>query len=144
MKKWLKNIYLALIIIFFYLPIIYVVIFSFNSSKSLSNFTGFSLQWYEKMFSNRTMLESIYYTVLVAVIATVISTIFGTISAIGLSKQSRGIKELVKQINNLPMLNPDIVTAISLMLFFSILSIQSGFFTLLLSHIILKIILMNM
>ena len=136
MKKWIKNIYLALIIIFFYLPIIYVVIFSFNSSKSLSSFTGFSLQWYEKMFSNRTMLESIYYTVLVAVIATVVSTIFGTISAIGLSKQSRGIKELVKQINNLPMLNPDIVTAISLMLFFSILSIQSGFFTLLLSHII--------
>ena len=136
MKKWLKNIYLVLIIIFFYLPIIYVVIFSFNSSKSLSNFTGFSLQWYEKMFSNRTMLESIYYTVLVAVIATVVSTIFGTISAIGLSKQSRAVKELVKQINNLPMLNPDIVTAISLMLFFSILSIQSGFFTLLLAHII--------
>ena len=136
MKKWLKNIYLALIIIFFYLPIIYVVIFSFNSSKSLSSFTGFSLQWYEKMFSNRTMLESIYYTVLIAVIATVVSTIFGTISAIGLSKQSRAVKELVKQVNNLPMLNPDIVTAISLMLFFSILSIQSGFFTLLLSHII--------
>ena len=136
MKKWLKNIYLALIIIFFYLPIIYVIIFSFNSSKSLSNFTGFSLQWYEKMFSNRTMLESIYYTVIIAVIATVVSTIFGTISAIGLSKQSRAVKELVKQINNLPMLNPDIVTAISLMLFFSILSIQSGFFTLLLSHII--------
>ena len=136
MKKWVKNIYLILIIIFFYLPIIYVVIFSFNSSKSLSSFTGFSLQWYEKMFASRTMLESIYYTVLIAVIATVISTIFGTISAIGLSKQSRGIKELVKQINNLPMLNPDIVTAISLMLFFSILSIQSGFFTLLLSHII--------
>ena len=136
MKKWVKNIYLALIIIFFYLPIIYVVVFSFNASKSLSNFTGFSLQWYEKMFSNRTMLESIYYTVLVAVIATVVSTIFGTISAIGLSKQSRAVKELVKQINNLPMLNPDIVTAISLMLFFSILSIQSGFFTLLLSHII--------
>ena len=136
MKKWVKNIYLALMIIFFYLPIIYVVIFSFNSSKSLSNFTGFSLQWYEKMFANRTMLESIYYTVIIAVIATVVSTIFGTISAIGLSKQSRAVKELVKQINNLPMLNPDIVTAISLMLFFSILSIQSGFFTLLLSHII--------
>ena len=136
MKKWVKNIYLILIIFFFYLPIIYVVVFSFNASKSLSNFTGFSLQWYEKMFSNRTMLESIYYTVLVAVIATVVSTIFGTISAIGLSKQSRAVKELVKQINNLPMLNPDIVTAISLMLFFSILSIQSGFFTLLLAHII--------
>lgn len=136
MKKFFKYFYLSLIIIFFYLPIIYVVVFSFNESRSLSTFTGFSLQWYEKMFSNRTMLESIYYTVLIAVIATVVSTIFGTISAIGLSKQNRVIKEIVKQVNNLPMLNPDIVTAISLMLFFSILSIKTGFFTLLLSHII--------
>ena len=136
MKKFIKNTYLGLILFFFYLPIIYVIVFSFNQSRSLSNFTGFSLQWYEKMFSNRTMLESIYYTVLIAVIATVVSTIFGTISAIGLSKQNRAIKEVVKQVNNLPMLNPDIVTAISLMLFFSILSIKTGFFTLLLSHII--------
>lgn len=136
MKKFIKNTYLGLILFFFYLPILYVIVFSFNQSRSLSNFTGFSLQWYEKMFSNRTMLESIYYTVLIAVIATVVSTIFGTISAIGLSKQNRAIKEVVKQVNNLPMLNPDIVTAISLMLFFSILSIKTGFFTLLLSHII--------
>ena len=136
MKKWVKNIYLILIVLFFYLPILYVVVFSFNDSRSLSSFTGFSLQWYEKMFSSRTMLESIYYTVLIAVIATVVATIFGTISAIGLSKQNKVIKELVKQVNNLPMLNPDIVTAISLMLFFSILSIKTGFFTLLLSHII--------
>ena len=136
MKKAFKYIYLSLIIIFFYLPIAYVVLFSFNESRSLSSFTGFSLQWYEKMFSNRTMLESIYYTVLIAVIATIVSTIFGTISAIGLSKQTKVIKEIVKQVNNLPMLNPDIVTAISLMMFFSILSIKSGFFTLLLSHII--------
>ena len=138
MKK--KNIfsrfYLVLILAFFYLPIVYVVLFSFNSTKSLSKFTGFSLQWYEKMFASRTMLESIYYTVVVAVLATIISTVVGTIASIGLSKSRKVIKEVVTQVNNLPMLNPDIVTAIGLMLFFSTLNIPAGFGTLLLAHII--------
>ena len=134
MKK--KNIfsrfYLVLILAFFYLPIVYVVLFSFNSTKSLSKFTGFSLQWYEKMFASRTMLESIYYTIVVAVLATIISTVVGTIASIGLSKSRKVIKEVVTQVNNLPMLNPDIV----LMLFFSTLNIPAGFGTLLLAHII--------
>jgi len=81
-------------------------------------------------------MESIYYTALIAIIATVVSTIAGTIVAIGLSKSSRLIKETVTQINNLPMLNPDIVTAIGLMMFFSTLNIPTGFGTLLLAHII--------
>lgn len=138
MKK--KNIfqkaYLGLILLFFYLPIAYVVFFSFNESKSLTTFTGFSLKWYEKMFASRPMMESVYYSLLVAVIATVISTIVGTIVAIGLSKSNKIIQEIVTQVNNLPMLNPDIVTAIGLMLFFSTLNIPTGFTTLLLAHII--------
>lgn len=138
MKKKItfSKIYLILIMAFFYLPILYVVLFSFNESKSLTNFTGFSLRWYQKMFDTRAMMESIYYSVLIAVIATVVSTIVGTIVAIGLSKSSRLIRQLVTQINNLPMLNPDIVTAIGLMLLFSTLSIPTGFGTLLLAHII--------
>jgi len=135
-KNSFQKIYLALILAFFYLPIVYVILFSFNESRSLTNFTGFSLQWYEKMFSTRAMMESIYYTALIAIIATVVSTIAGTIVAIGLSKSSRLIKETVTQINNLPMLNPDIVTAIGLMMFFSTLNIPTGFGTLLLAHII--------
>lgn len=135
-KKIFSKIYLALIILFFYLPIIYVVVFSFNESKSLTNFTGFSLKWYEKMFENRTMMESIYYTVIIAIIATVVSTIVGTITAIGLSKSKRLIKESVNQVNNLPMLNPEIVTAIGLMLFFTSINMEFGFVTLLLAHII--------
>lgn len=131
-----KKIYLFFILLFFYAPIVYVVIFSFNSSKSLTNFTGFSLQWYEKMFNTRSMMESVYYSVLVAVIATVVSTIVGTIAAIGLSKSNRLVRELVTQINNLPMLNPDIVTAISMMLFFSTFAIPTGFGTLLIAHIV--------
>lgn len=72
-------------ILFFYLPIVFMIVFSFNSSKSLTHFTGFSLQWYTKMLQNTPMMESLYITILVAVIATVISTLIGTISAIGLS-----------------------------------------------------------
>ena len=121
---------------FFYLPIVYVVLFSFNASRSLTNFTGFSLQWYQKMFATREMMESIYYSTIIAVIATIVSTIVGTIVAIGLSKSSRLVKEVVTQVNNLPMLNPDIVTAIGFMLFFSTLNIPTGFGTLLLAHIV--------
>ncbi len=130
-----EKIYLILILFFFYLPIFYVVFFSFNSSKSLTRFTGFSLQWYEKMFSNRTIMEAIGYTVACAVIATIVSTIVGTITAIGLSKSNRIVREMVSQVNNLPMLNPDIVTAIGFMLFFTSLRIQTGFTTMVLAHI---------
>ncbi|MBR3356420.1 MAG: ABC transporter permease [Solobacterium sp.] len=134
-KGIFSKIYFALIMVFFYLPIIYVVFFSFNSSKSLTKFTGFSLKWYEAMFANRSIMEAIYYTVLCAVIATIVSTIVGTITAIGLSKNRRVIRELVTQVNNLPMLNPEIVTAIGLMLFFTSLRIKTGFMTMLLAHI---------
>ena len=135
-RSWFSKLYLVLIMAFFYLPIVYVVLFSFNASRSLTNFTGFSLQWYQKMFATREMMESIYYSTIIAVIATVVSTIVGTIVAIGLSKSSRLIKEVVTQVNNLPMLNPDIVTAIDFMLFFSTLNIPTGFDTLLLAHIV--------
>ena len=131
-----NKIYLFAIIAFFYLPIVYVVLFSFNESKSLTNFTGFSLKWYEKMFATRAMMESIYYSTIIAIIATIVSTIVGTIVAIGLSKSSYVIKQVVTQVNNLPMLNPDIVTAIGLMLLFSTLNIPTGFGTILLAHII--------
>ena len=135
-KKWFSKFYIGLVLAVFYLPIAYVVLFSFNSSRSLTNFTGFSLQWYERMFATREMMESIYYSILIAVIATVVSTVVGTIVAIGLSKSNRLIKEVVTQVNNLPMLNPDIVTAIGFMLFFSTLNIPTGFGTLLLAHIV--------
>lgn len=135
-RSWFSKLYLVLIMAFFYLPIVYVVLFSFNASRSLTNFTGFSLQWYQKMFATREMMESIYYSTIIAVIATIVSTVVGTIVAIGLSKSSRLVKEVVTQVNNLPMLNPDIVTAIGFMLFFSTLNIPTGFGTLLLAHIV--------
>lgn len=130
-----SKLLIGLVMFFFYLPIIYTVIFSFNSSKSLSKFSGFSLQWYEKLFNNSDMMDSIFYTIVIAVLATVISTIVGTITAIGLSKSNRILRGIVEQVNDLPIMNPDIVTAIGLLMFFSSLAIKKGFISLLLAHI---------
>ncbi|MCF0109724.1 MAG: ABC transporter permease [Erysipelotrichaceae bacterium] len=134
--KFIRNAYIWLIMAFFYLPILYVMVFSFNESKSLTNFTGFSLKWYQKMFENRPIMEAIYYTVVIAVIATIVSTIFGTITAIGLSKSNRIVRDVVLQINDIPMMNPEIVTAIGFMLLFTSMHIEKGFVTLLLAHIV--------
>jgi len=134
--KVFSRIYLAIIVLFLYAPIIYVMIFSFNADKSLTKFGGFSLRWYQKMFETRTIMEAIYYTVVIAVLATIISTIVGTITAIGLSKSKKIVKELVTQANSLPMLNPDIVTAVGFMLLFATFKITTGFMTLLIAHIV--------
>lgn len=134
-RKILPKIYMGLLIIFFYAPIIYTVIFSFNDSKSLTNFTGFSLQWYEKMFNDRVMVESIFTTIIIAVLATIFSTIIGTIASIGLSKSNKIVKAIVEQVNDLPIMNPEIVTAIGLLMFFTALNIEKGFGTLLIAHI---------
>ena len=133
--KFLRRLYILAVMIFFYLPIIYTVVFSFNSSKSLSTFSGFSLQWYEKMFHNKDMLNSIFYTIAIAVLATLVSTFVGTLTAIGLSKSGRILKAAVEQVNDMPIMNPDIVTGIGLLMFFSTLAVKKGFMTLLLSHI---------
>ena len=127
--------YLILVLAFIYLPILYVMVFSFNDSKSMIAFEGFSLRWYEAMFANREMLESIYYTVVVALIATAVSTVVGTVAAIGLSKAKPLVRTIVLELNNLPVLNPDIVTAISLMLLFLSARVERSIVTLILAHI---------
>jgi spermidine/putrescine transport system permease protein len=134
-NKILSKVYMGLLIFFFYAPIIYIVVFSFNESRSLTKFTGFSMQWYEKMFSDRIMVESILNTVLIAVLATIISTIVGTITAIGLSSSKKIVKSVVAQISDMPIMNPEIVTAIGLLMFFTALNVKKGFLTLLIAHI---------
>ena len=130
-----SKIILILTMLFFYLPILYIIVFSFNDSRSLTKFSGFSLRWYEKMFADSTMMEAVLYTVIIALIATVVSTVVGTITAIGLSKSRKVVQKMVERINDLPVMNPDIVTAISLLMFFSVLTVKKGFGTLLLAHI---------
>ena len=130
-----SKIILTLTMLFFYLPILYIIIFSFNDSRSLTKFGGFSLRWYEKMFADSTMMEAVLYTVIIAVIATVAATVVGTITAIGLSKSRKVVQKMVERVNDLPVMNPDIVTAISLLMFFSVLTVKKGFGTLLIAHI---------
>lgn len=134
-KKPVGTIFMVLLMLFFYLPIIYIVVFSFNSSSSLTKFGGFSLRWYDKMFGDSVMMESVFYTIIIAILATAISTVVGTITAIGLSKSRPILKKVVEQINNFPVMNPDIVTAIGLLMFFSALGVKKGFVTMLLAHV---------
>ena len=138
MKKFNRNfsrVLMILVMIFFYLPIIYMIVFSFNDGKSLTNFTGFSLRWYAHMLESRDMMEALYTTFGVALIATAVSTVVGTISAIGLSKSKKVVRDLMEQVNNLPLMNPEIVTAIGFMLLFITFQIEKGFVTMLLAHI---------
>ena len=130
-----SKLYVVLCLAFFYLPILVTMIFSFNSSKSLTRFTGFSLRWYGELINNMEISKAVYVSVTVAILATVISTVLGTITAIGLSKSRKVLKEMVLTINNFPILNPEIVTAIGLMLLFSSLGMTKGYLTMLLAHI---------
>ncbi len=134
-KRSFGKILMVLTLIFFYLPIVYMVIFSFNSGKSLTGFSGFSLRWYRHMMESHTMMESLYTTFSIALIATAISTVVGTISAIGLSKSKKIVQNLMEQVNNLPMMNPEIVTAIGFMLLFITFRVEKGYVTMLLAHI---------
>ena len=134
-KKVFGKVGMALLLVFFYAPILFMIVFSFNSSKSLTHFTGFSLCWYEAMLKNHGMMESLYVTIVIALFATVISTIVGTITAIGLSKSKKVLRAFVSQVNDFPIMNPEIVTAIGLMLLFITFQIEKGFVTLLLAHV---------
>ena len=134
-KSFISRFYVVLCLAFFYLPILVMIIFSFNSSKSLTKFSGFSLKWYGQLIQNQEVMQAVYVSVTIAILATVISTILGTLTAIGLSRSRKIIKDLLLNINNIPILNPEIVTAIGLMLLFSSVGMQKGYLTMLLAHI---------
>ncbi len=135
LAKLSKGLYVTLCFAFFYIPIFVTMLFSFNSSKSLTKFTGFSLKWYTELIKNSEIMSAVWVSVSIAVIATAISTVLGTITAIGLSKNRKLIREWITNVNNLPIMNPEIVTAIGLMLLFSAMKIEKGYLTMLLAHI---------
>lgn len=134
-KSFFTRFYVVLCLAFFYLPILVTMIFSFNSSKSLTKFTGFSLRWYNELVQNVEVYKAVYVSLSIAIIATVISTVLGTVTAIGLSRNRKVIREVVLNVNNVPILNPEIVTAIGLMLLFSSIGMRKGYITMLLAHI---------
>lgn len=130
-----SSLWIVLALIFLYLPLVIMAIFSFNDSKSLSSWAGFSLRWYQELFANQQMIDAIIISVSIAILSTVISTILGTITAIGVSRSKPILRKTLLQINNIPIMNPEIVTGISLMLLFSFVKMDKGYLTLLIAHI---------
>lgn len=138
MKK-LSKIYLALIFLFLYAPIFVLIVFSFNTTKSRTVFEGFTFDWYIKLFNNELILTSLRNTIIIAAIASVFSTILGTLASVGFSRMGKIPRSIAMNVNNVPIINPEIVTGVSLMLLFSFfaarMNFEFGFVTLLLAHI---------
>lgn len=138
-RKGLSKFYTFLILLFLYAPIIVLIVFSFNNSKSRGTWSGFTLRWYVELFKDEEVLRSLYNTILIAIISSLLSTIIGTFAALGIH-QMRGLKKTaILNLNYLPVLNPDIVTAVSLMALYRFLRLDFGFLTMLLSHMAFSI-----
>ncbi len=135
-KKYLSKIYMLILFIFLYAPIIVLAVYSFNESKSRGNWTGFSLKWYIELLHDRDIKAALYYTVAIAIISAVISTVLGTAASIGINSMRGKMKAVILNINYLPVVNPDIVTGISLMILYISFNIALGFKTVLISHIV--------
>ena len=131
---WTK-LYIALCFAFLYLPILVTTVFSFNSSKSLTKFTGFSIRWYEKLIQDQSIISAVYVSLSIAIIATAIATVFGTLTAIGISRNRRVVRDAILNINNIPIVSPDIVIAIGLMILFTAFKAPRGYVTMLVSHV---------
>ena len=113
-SSFIKRFYLLIIFVFLYTPIVTLMVFSFNDSKSMGQWKGFTLRWYQELMQNDRILLALKTTLLIAVIASVVATIIGTFAAIGIHKMRGFKKKALLNINYLPVLNPDIVTGISI------------------------------
>ncbi|MBR6581372.1 MAG: ABC transporter permease [Ruminococcus sp.] len=138
MKK-LGKAYLGLVLFFLYIPIFVLIVFSFNETKSRSVFSGFTFDWYIRLFNNRIIISSLINTIIIACVSSVISTILGTLAAIGINSMRKVPKRVIMGITNMPIINPEIVTGVSLMLLFVFfaarMNLEFGFVTLLIAHI---------
>lgn len=138
-KNILSDSLVGLVLGFLYLPITVLIIFSFNQSRSRSLWTGFTLDWYIKLFQNQIIIKSLINTFIIAVIASIIATIIGTAAAIGINSMNKFLKSSIMSVTYLSVINPEIVTGVSLMLLFSFLKFEFGFTTLILAHITFNI-----
>ena len=134
MKK-LRKAYIFLIMAFLYAPIVMLILYSFNNSKSRAQWGGFTLKWYRELFADEAIMAALGTTLSVGFLAAVISTVLGTFGAIALFQMKRGPRRAMMSVVNLPMLNSEVVTGVSLMLLYAMANIQLGYVTLLLSHI---------
>lgn len=139
MKNALSKLYLSLIFILLYAPIATLIVLSFNASKTRAKWGGFTFKWYSSLFQNEAILDALYTTLTIAFISALIATIVGTAASIGINAMNKHLKTIVMGITNIPMLNADIVTGISLMLLFIAFGVSFGFETILLAHITFNI-----
>jgi hypothetical protein len=137
MENKFRKLYISLVFIFIYAPIFVLILYSFNDSKLRGSFSGITFKWYIELFNDNEVLTSLYYTIVIAVLTTIISTFIGTVAAIGIYYMKKSERFLVLNLNYIPVLNPDIVIAISLMVLYKVFNIDYGFLTLLASHIVL-------
>ena len=135
MKKFFKNFYLLLIFLFLYAPIVVLMIFSFNDSKSRRLWNGFTTRWYVELFRDADILHSLYVTLLVAVAAAAIATVLGTIAAIGIHNMGRRAKAAYLTVNNIPMSSSDTIMGVTFMLLFAAIGLDKGYLTLILAHV---------
>ena len=135
MKNFFKKFYLGIILVFLYVPIVVLICQSFNAGKSRAKWEGFSFRWYGELFQNASIMNALWVTVSIAVIATVIATVLGTLAAIGIYSMKKRPQAIMMTITNLPNTMPDIVTGISLMLLFIFAKVDRGYFTMVLAHI---------
>ncbi len=138
-KNSLQKIYIGLIFIFLYAPIVTLVVLSFNNSKTRAKWGGFTVKWYAALFQNEDIMQALFNTLSIALISSVVATLIGTIACIAIMNMTRTQRTVVLGITNIPMLNADIVTGISLMLLFISLGLRFGYGTILLSHITFNI-----
>ena len=139
LKRFVQDFYLVLILVFLYAPIATMAVLSFNSSKSRTQWGGFTTRWYTELFSSSTIMTALYNTLLIAFLSSIIAVIIGTAAAIAINNMKRVPRTIVMGITNIPMLNADIVTGISLMLAFIAFGISLGFKTILIAHITFNI-----
>ncbi len=134
MKKVFGRIYVLIIMLFLYLPILTLIALSFNDAKSMSVWTGFSLHWYEELFQSRLMMGAIVNTFSIAILAALIATLIGTMAVLGMAAMKARSENVLMGLNNIPMLNADIVTGIALMLFFLMVHWPRGYMSILFAH----------
>lgn len=135
MVKTFKKIYLIAVLVFLYAPIVVLIAYSFNASETRAVWGGFSFKWYAELLRDSSILQALYVTLSVAALATLIATILGTVAAIGIHSMKSGMRSLFMNVTNLPMLMPDIVTGISLMILFLFAQIPRGYGTMLMAHV---------
>lgn len=134
-KSWVENGYLGLIVLFMYAPIFMLSALSFNAGRSRAHFSGFSLHWYTEMFQDEAILAALQNTLIIAFVSASIATVLGTMAAVAIRNMKKLPRNLIIGVTNVPMLNADIVTGISLMLLFIAFRFTLGFGTILISHI---------